>query len=48
MIQWFIDRTDLLIKAKLKEDQTDEAKAALEIYRDTKLKFEELKKYGFR
>ena len=49
MIQWFINRTDMLIKEKQGyKDQTDDVKAALKIYQDAKLKFEELKKIGYK
>lgn len=49
MIQWFIDRTDLLINENIKsKEPTEELKAALKIYKETKVKFEELQKKEYQ
>lgn len=49
MIQWFINRTDLLINENMEsEEQTKELKEALKIYRKTKVKFEALQKKGYK
>jgi hypothetical protein len=49
MIQWFINRTDLLINENMEsKEQTVESKAALKIYLETKVKFEELQKKGYQ